>query len=194
MTTATLVLGLGNPTRGDDRVGLEVVAEVETALADLDVPSVDVRRTILSDVRLLDLIAGYDRVVVVDAVPVEPRAAGSWWHVDADEVAALEQSSAFAHGLSFGRLVSMARAEPDSPASVEAVLVGIERESTGRDTLSETLSPEIRSVVEPARDAVLSTLEGVADHPRLETEGERSGIARNHSGSERTNKSWRDSP
>lgn len=59
---ATLVVGLGNLDRGDDAVGL-VVAE---RLAQQEVDAV-IRAWQGSDLDLLDLWDGFDRVVVVDA-------------------------------------------------------------------------------------------------------------------------------
>lgn len=60
--SATLVVGLGNHDRGDDAVGL-VVAE-RLARREIDA---EVRAWQGSDLDLLDLWDGFDRVVVVDA-------------------------------------------------------------------------------------------------------------------------------
>lgn len=62
----TLVLCLGNDVLRDDGVGWEVAADLERE-GGLP-PGVDVRRSAVSGLYLLDVLTGYDRAVVVDAV------------------------------------------------------------------------------------------------------------------------------
>jgi hydrogenase maturation protease len=60
-----LIIGLGNPLMGDDGVGIQVVNE----LRESDLPEyVDVIDGGTPGVGLIDLMSGYSRVIVVDAV------------------------------------------------------------------------------------------------------------------------------
>ena len=62
---ATLVLGMGNPILSDDGVGLYVAERVrETALPD----GVEVMQSEVAGLRLLELVRGHDKVVIVDAL------------------------------------------------------------------------------------------------------------------------------
>ena len=61
----TLVLGLGNPILSDDGVGLRVARELENRL---DQQEVTVVETSMAGLDLLDLLAGYDRAIIVDAI------------------------------------------------------------------------------------------------------------------------------
>jgi len=67
MTTSRriLVLGLGNPILGDDGVGISVVREIRKTWKGH--PCVECVEASLGGIVLLDLIAGFDRVVVIDA-------------------------------------------------------------------------------------------------------------------------------
>ncbi|HQJ98462.1 MAG TPA: hydrogenase maturation protease [Thermoleophilia bacterium] len=70
--TSTLVLGMGNPILSDDGVGLEVARRLqEGPLPD----GVDVQQSEVAGLRLLELLKGYDKVVIVDALRTG-RAAG----------------------------------------------------------------------------------------------------------------------
>jgi len=60
-----LILGLGNPLMGDDGAGIQIVNE----LRESDLPEyVDVIDGGTAGVGLIDLMSGYSRVIVVDAV------------------------------------------------------------------------------------------------------------------------------
>jgi len=60
-----LIIGLGNPLMGDDGAGIQVVNE----LRESDLPEyVDVIDGGTPGVGLIDLMSGYSRVIVVDAV------------------------------------------------------------------------------------------------------------------------------
>ncbi len=62
---STLVLGMGNPILSDDGVGLYVAERVrETALP----TGVEVMQSEVAGLRLLELVRGHDKVVIVDAL------------------------------------------------------------------------------------------------------------------------------
>lgn len=63
----TLILGLGGPSPAPGHVGLEVARGLYVAVGDPDVDIIEARA---GDLDLLELIAGYDKAVVVDCVSV----------------------------------------------------------------------------------------------------------------------------
>jgi hydrogenase maturation protease len=68
MTTPrrTLILGLGNTVLGDDGVGISVVREIRKTWKGS--PCVECMEASLGGIVLLDLIAGFDGLVVIDAI------------------------------------------------------------------------------------------------------------------------------
>ncbi|MCP4425685.1 MAG: hydrogenase maturation protease [Chloroflexi bacterium] len=62
----TLIVGLGNPILTDDGVGVKVAYELEEILADLR-PDVTVTEASVGGLRLMELMIGYDRAIIVDA-------------------------------------------------------------------------------------------------------------------------------
>ena len=63
--TRTLILGVGNTVRSDDGVGVHVARGIAHAGAPDDV---DVAFAGTSGLGILDMVVGYDRLVIVDAI------------------------------------------------------------------------------------------------------------------------------
>ena len=64
----TLILGMGNPILSDDGVGLHIARALEGRFAETDV-----RTSALIGLNLLDIVAGYDQVFVIDAIQEDGR-------------------------------------------------------------------------------------------------------------------------
>ena len=63
---ATIIIGVGNPVRGDDSVGLRVVRELAGLLnGDLNVATAELH---CGGMQLMEAMAGYDRAIVIDAM------------------------------------------------------------------------------------------------------------------------------
>jgi hydrogenase maturation protease len=64
----TILIGLGNPILTDDGVGVKVAYEVEKALKP-DIPkNLTITEASVGGLRLMELLVGYDRVILVDAI------------------------------------------------------------------------------------------------------------------------------
>jgi hydrogenase maturation protease len=61
----TIVLGLGNPLRSDDSVGLHVVSELKPVLAGR--PGLELAEDYWGGLRLMERLIGFDRVIIIDA-------------------------------------------------------------------------------------------------------------------------------
>jgi hydrogenase maturation protease len=75
----TLILGLGNPILCDDGVGPAVAHEVETRL---DPEAATVLEASLGGLNLLDLMVGYERVIIIDAIKTEGGRPGQIYRLD----------------------------------------------------------------------------------------------------------------
>jgi hydrogenase maturation protease len=138
----TLVIGLGNPDRGDDAAGLVVARKVraaapaETAVIELDG----------DQLALLDAWDGAGDVYVVDAV-CSGGAAGTVYRFDASAPLGGDFSHRGTHLFSLADVIELARALHRLPAR----LTGFGIEGAGYE-LGAPLSPEaefaVRTVVE----------------------------------------------
>ena len=115
---ATLVVGLGNPDRGDDAVGL-VVAD---RLAQQEVDA-EVRAWQGSDLDLLDLWDGFARVVVIDAARTGD-APGTIVVATGDEVLASRGGGA-SHAFGLPETLRLAERLERLPGFVELRLVAV---------------------------------------------------------------------
>lgn len=64
----TLVLGLGNPILSDDSAGCQVALALKKRI---QAPNVDIQEAAIAGLELLDMIAGYDRTIIIDAIQTE---------------------------------------------------------------------------------------------------------------------------
>ena len=135
-----LVVGLGNPYRGDDAAGLVAVRQVRTG-----------RRIERTDcVDLLDLIGDEDEVVIIDAMR-SGRPVGSVVCFEASEEALPNRSFVSSHAFGLAETLELARALNRLPASL--TVFGIE---VSEPSIGESVSGE----VEAAAQAVASAIDG----------------------------------
>ena len=74
---------MGNPILSDDAVGIRL-APRPAARASASSPGVDVvEECCVGGLNLLDLVAGYDRLIVLDSIKTTAGAPGAWYRFDA---------------------------------------------------------------------------------------------------------------
>ena len=64
----TILVGLGNPLMSDDAVGWRVAEAVHRRLND---PAVGLRLASVAGIELMELLVGYERAVVIDAIQTD---------------------------------------------------------------------------------------------------------------------------
>lgn len=79
----SIVVGLGNPILTDDGVGNKI-AEI---LRDLVGPEVEVVEASLAGFNLLDILTGYDKAILVDAIQTKGGTVGDIYKLDKDNLA-----------------------------------------------------------------------------------------------------------
>jgi hydrogenase maturation protease len=144
-----LVLGVGNPWRGDDGVGPAVIASLQGTL-----DGVMLEEAGAPGLALVEMMLGLDRVVVVDALVDEsgpPGRVGIKTPEDfpAARPAANPHGAGLLDAMAFGRRVVPA----DMPRRLALVTVTIGPPGTG-----EGLSPPVAAAVTEAADAVRRVL------------------------------------
>ena len=139
----TIVVGLGNPVRYDDAVGLRT-AEALTRLLDADpVPGVRVVISTRAGLELVDLLTGAARAIIVDCLaPADPEP-GRVRRLTPDGVAGSTRLIG-AHDVSVGDAFALARVSGiPMPATVDIYAV----EVGDIDRIEEGLSPEVARAV-----------------------------------------------
>lgn len=148
-----LVLGLGNPFWGDERAGIAVVE----ALKGEQLPDgVDVKEAGTPGLGLLNLLEGYEEIIVVDAVDMglEP---GAWRCFGLGEVhLASEEGLRFAHQVGLAEVLELAEALGMRIPPIK--IYGIQAQMLG---FSEELSPPVARAVREVKEALLKELASV---------------------------------
>jgi len=174
----TLVLGLGNPILTDDGVGIHVTRAVASRLAfhpDLAgcptaVPGVnrdstgpgDLRSGVrfseasVGGLRLLEVLAGYDRVILVDAIQTPDGLPGDICQLSPGDVrsslhAGSTHDLSLQGALAWGRQTGMALPDDDG---IRIVAV----ETRDVLTFGESCTPEVATAVPRAVELVLGML------------------------------------
>jgi hydrogenase maturation protease len=143
----TLVLGLGNPILTDDGVGVHVVraltADNHTALPPQD--DVAFAEASVGGLRLLDVIAGYDRLILVDAIQTPTGKPGELYRLHPNDVRRSLHSGSthdltLSGALALGRGIGMALPEEDA-----ITILAVEAEDVL--TFGETCTPAVAAAI-----------------------------------------------
>ncbi|MBU7045253.1 MAG: hydrogenase maturation protease [Theionarchaea archaeon] len=149
-----LILGIGNPILTDDAIGILVVQQLKGVNA-------DVKEAYTGGIALLDVILGYDTVIIVDAVKKggEP---GTVSVLREDEIKRALHASSI-HDVSFSEAVLLGRTLfPDEMPS-EIIIVGIEVEDT--ETFSEKPTEPVERAIPEAVNMVMNLLRNLRSRP-----------------------------
>ncbi len=152
----TLVLGLGNPILSDDGVGLRVAEEVESRVDQRDITVVD---TSLSGLSLLDVLAGYDKAIIIDAVQTVEGKPGQIYRLDPEALdftrhAASPHDVNFATALELGKRLGLA-------LPPEIVIFAVE--VADASTFSEECTPEVKGAIPVCVEMIIQELDGGGD-------------------------------
>ncbi|MBN1539283.1 MAG: hydrogenase maturation protease [Candidatus Thermoplasmatota archaeon] len=144
----TIIVGIGNPILGDDGVGLHVVRQLKGRT------DVDIREAYTGGLNLLDMILGYDRAVLVDAIYLEEMRFGEIRVMELDEFASVHSTNP--HDTTLMDAVEMSRRLGEDRIPLEITLVGIRIESV--DEFSDELSEKVKEAIPEAVDIVKGLL------------------------------------
>ncbi len=145
---STLIIGLGNPLRGDDGIGVRVIEELKTQTLPSNAQVVDGGTQGLG---LVNLMEGWTRVILVDAADVG-QAPGQFKRFLLDEAQLLGNSRHLSiHAAGLRDALLLAQALEILPP--EVIIFGIQPRQLDWDS---NLSPEIEAILPNLVDAVLN--------------------------------------
>ncbi len=141
----TVVVGLGNSVRGDDRVGLAVAEALRKLLENEPIAGVEVRLSERGGFEILDLLAGASRAIIVDCLEVAEPQPGRVRRLTVERTAGSARLTG-AHDVSLESALELGRLL-GTPIPSDIEVYGIEAKETGE--LSERLTPEVEAAVQP---------------------------------------------
>ena len=148
----TLVLGMGNPIITDDGVGIQVAHEVANQLNDSQVA---VAETSAAGLSLLDSIAGYDKVIIIDAIQTEKGQAGQIYRMRTEDFSLTKHLSSphqinLATALELGKMLNLAMPQEITVFAVEAKDI---------TSFGEKCTPEVEQAIPEVVKMVLQELD-----------------------------------
>lgn len=145
-----LVVGLGNPDRGDDGFGAQVVRDLAGRLP----PDVSVRTCRGDVLNLVDTWAGFDALICVDAA-APMQSPGRVHRIDlAEQALPREMCIASSHAMGLAEAVELARALGQAPGDMVVYAIEGVRFETG-----EGLAPEVAAAVASVAERVIAEAE-----------------------------------
>ena len=136
-----VVIGLGNPLLTDDAIGVRAAEALAERLADN--PAVDVVQSAWGGMRFVDLLAGYDRAIIVDAIEWRKGPPGTIYRLTPDEAIPTLRAVSY-HDVSLGTALALGRTL-DIPLPTETVFFAVEAAETR--TFGEQLTPAVQAAL-----------------------------------------------
>jgi len=147
----TIVLGVGNPILQDDGVGLHVISALRKEMND---PMITLETASTGGMNLLDLIRGYEKVILIDAVKDHQSTPGEVKRRILSDFHTVHSCNPHDVSLPEALLVAKQLGETHLPA--EIILIGITVNHT--DEFGEHLSSQVSAAIPTAVAMVLEEL------------------------------------
>lgn len=151
----TLVLGLGNELYGDDGVGIHVIRKLKGDLENKKkifgwLKDVDFEESSLSGIALLDIIHGYDRLIIVDTIKKQNPTSGRICLLEEKDLRAIPGPSP--HYVSLPQMLEIGkRLGLKVPSTIKVIAVEAENIHTLGEGLSEEMSIAFAAIVRKVR-------------------------------------------
>ena len=116
----TIILGVGNLILGDDGVGIHVVNELKKHIDD---PNITIDEAITGGMNLLDLLLGYDKAIIIDAVKTDDEENGVVKRIPFGDFSTMHSCNP--HDVSLIEAVEMAKKMGENQIPQEIIVIGI---------------------------------------------------------------------
>ena len=149
--TKTIVFGVGNLIRSDDGVGIRIAEECRNKL---DLSQVTVADTDVAGLSLLDIIAGYEKAIIIDGIQTIGGQPGKIYRLG-PEMFHSTRNFAFSHDLNFTTVLQFGKA---IGLIMPEIVVIFAVEVADVSTFSEECTPEVKEAIPLCVEMVLKEL------------------------------------
>jgi hydrogenase maturation protease len=149
----TLILGLGNPILSDDGIGHYVAQSLEERL---NRPDVKVTQASVAGLDFLDLLTGYDRAIIIDAIQTRNGKVGRVYRLEPEAFDHTKNQST-PHHLNFATVLELGK-RLSIPLPGKIVIYSIEVADV--NTFSDRCTPSVERVIPVVTDMVMREVNG----------------------------------
>ena len=145
----TIIVGIGNPILGDDGVGIHILRELVPKVMD---ENIVLEEAFTGGMNLLDIIIGYDKAILIDAVEEPDDPPGKTYTMDAREMTSSHSTNP--HDTSFPEAISVARemGQDRIPSEIHLVGINIRAQYDFKDRLSDEVARAVPEAVKKVMD------------------------------------------
>ena len=138
----TLILGIGNPILTDDGVGIKIAHKLKEENAKLEVIE-----TSEAGIALLDLIAGYNKLIIIDSIKIEKGRPGDLYKLELGDLKPSKDFSS-SHGIGIATAFELGqRLGYSMPKFVSIYAVNIKNNLTFGEECTEAVKKRIPFIV-----------------------------------------------
>ena len=143
----TIVLGVGNSILCDDGVGIHVVRQLKKHVKD---PNVIIDEALTGGMNLLDLIIGYDKAILIDAVKTKKTQIGRVYRLSIDDFKTGYTCNP--HDFSLPEAIKLAEriGEKKIPRKIVVIGIGIDSNHNSCFVFGENLSSLVAKAIPKA--------------------------------------------
>jgi len=148
----TIILGIGNPILGDDGVGVHVANEIKKHINN---PNITIDEAITGGMNLLDLILGYDKAIIIDAVKTKDGKNGEVKRIPLGDFSTMHSYNP--HDVSLIESIEIAKKMGEDRIPQEIIVVGVMMKEMPCQ-FGEKLSKKIAAAVPKAVELTLKEI------------------------------------
>jgi hydrogenase maturation protease len=148
----TIVLGVGNQILGDDGVGIHVTNELKKHINN---PNIIIDDAVTGGMNLLELLLGYDKAIIIDAVNTNDGVAGEVKRIPLGDFSTMHSCNP--HDVSLIEAIEVAKKMGEDRIPKEIIVIGIMMKEIPCE-FGEELSNNIAAAVPIAVDMTLNEI------------------------------------
>ena len=138
---STLVLGIGNSILADDGVGIKVAQKLKDKNSELEV--IETGET---GIALLDLIVGWDKLIIIDSIKTEKGKPGDLYKLELEDLRPAKDLSS-SHGIGIATAFELGKELGyEMPEHISIYAVGIKDNSTFGEDCTQEVEAKIPSI------------------------------------------------
>ena len=138
----TLILGIGNSILGDDGIGVCVAQELDARIKN---ENVDIRDVSVDGLNLLEIIVGYDKLVVVDAIMTEGGDVGEIFRLKPERISDPSRSAISPHHFNLVTTLEIGKKLFPNEMPEEVVVYAVKAENV--TSVTEKMTKKMRLAV-----------------------------------------------
>lgn len=152
----TLILGIGNPILGDDGIGFHIAQELAEKIKD---ENIEVKDTTVNGLNLFELIAGYDKLIIIDAIMTEDGKAGEIYKLKPEGIGEPTCSTISAHHSNLANTIELGKRlfPQEMPEEVTVFAVGTQQVAKVTEEMTEKVREAIPKIVSLVLEEISST-------------------------------------